>query len=497
MFNETSFWGEDAFDDLGIGERKSKGVRKDALRLRQTEIGRTVCFGGKDSAPAPAPDPMIGQSAMMNTELGKDWLAFSKEQFAQGSERQNKTDALIGQVAEQQINGQKKADSRSDQQWGDYNSLYRPIERMNVIDALGGQNLSDDQVRELIGKQNTSQAAALKAEYEQNIAAISGRSGGSTSTTKGQGVSRASAEALADSILKNGSAGARTAPQAAPTPALFWSGGEEGGGYQPLPGAPAVQSAAAAQPSEAELAASRDSLVKQLMGMGAQDGTTTTINLTPEERTSLLAAEKLRYEGALAGMGDVTDQVMMGRDADRKAQVNAAAEAKADVLGSADQQRQTSQRQMASMGINPNSGRFAGITRAGDLNTALASAGAQNNARTMVRNMGVARRADQANYGRGGSSVAAQQAGIGMTSGSAAVGNNQSGNQNFYQNNGVMAQGYQGAIGANTNAAGIMSNLYGNQLSSWNSKNQADATSAAGTGQMIGTVVGAGAAIFL
>ena len=107
---------------------------------------------------------IIGQAAMENAKLGKDWLAFAKEQFAVGNERLEITDALTGRVTEQQLESQDKAAKRSDQQWSDYNAMYRPIERMNMLDALGAQNMTDEQVMELINSQNTNELTRMQAD---------------------------------------------------------------------------------------------------------------------------------------------------------------------------------------------------------------------------------------------------------------------------------------------------------------------------------------------
>lgn len=178
-------------------------------------------------------------------------------------------------------------------------------------------------------------------------------------------------------------------------------------------------------------------------------------------------------------------------------QAEAAATAKADVLAASDQAKATGIRQMAAMGVAPDSGRFAGVTRAQDTNTALASAGAQNNARTMIRDKGLALKADAINMGKGLASSTAAAYGIGTNAGNSAVSNNASGNANFYQNQGVMGQGYQGAIGANNSAGSILNNLYGNQLSAWQAQQQANATSSAGTGQLVGSLVGTGATLYM
>jgi Chaperone of endosialidase len=172
-------------------------------------------------------------------------------------------------------------------------------------------------------------------------------------------------------------------------------------------------------------------------------------------------------------------------------QEEAAATAKADVLSSAGTQQQSNQRQMAAMGVSPDSGRYAGITRSQDTNTALASAGAQNNARQVIRDKGLALKGDAVNMGKGLASSTAAAYGIGTNAGNSAVQNNQQGNNNFYQNGQVMQQGFSGAIGANNSAGSMLNSLYGNQLNAWSTQQQANATSSAGIGSLVGTI-GAG-----
>lgn len=167
-------------------------------------------------------------------------------------------------------------------------------------------------------------------------------------------------------------------------------------------------------------------------------------------------------------------------------QEEAAAAARADVQAADALQRQSSARAMAANGVSPDSGRFAGITRAQDMNTALASAGAANNARQVVRDKGLALTADAINMGKGLASSTAAAYGVGTNAGNSAVGNNASANQSFYANTGVMGNGFQSAIGANNSAGSILNNLYGNQLQGWAAQQQANATSAAGLGSMVG-----------
>lgn len=291
---------------------------EDAFQPRGRNGGMRF-YGGKGGGSAPAPDPAIGEAAKDNVELGKNWLSFAREQFAEGNKRQAETDALNTKVINQQLQSQDEANT-----WG-----------------------REDRAR-------TKQV------------------------------------------------------------------------FQPV----------------------EDAFIK-----------TATEYDTPAK------------------------------------QAEAAAQAKADVVANAAVQDQSNARQMAAMGVNPESGRFAGIKRATDMNTALAAAGAQNNARQIVRDKGLALKADAINMGKGLASSTAAAYGIGTNSGNSAVANRASGNQNFYQNQGVMTSGFNGAVGANNSAGSMLNNLYGSQLQGWAAGKQAEATSAAGVGSMFGTAVGAYAAL--
>lgn len=178
-------------------------------------------------------------------------------------------------------------------------------------------------------------------------------------------------------------------------------------------------------------------------------------------------------------------------------QAAAAATAKAGIAQTAAAQQMASQRSMASMGVNPNSGRFAGVSRSGDIATSLASAGAANAARTQVADKALSLKADAINMGNGLASSTAAAYGIGTNAGNSAVGNNGTANSNFYANGTAMNQGYSGAVGANGSAAGIMNTSYGINSSNVNAANQAAAQNSAGAWGGIGSIAGAGVSLFL
>ena len=112
--------------------------------------------------------------------------------------------------------------------------------------------------------------------------------------------------------------------------------------------------------------------------------------------------------------------------------------------------QQQNQRAMASMGVNPNSGRFAGMQNASGLQQAAMRANAMTGTRQQADQMGYARQLDAAGLGRGlaGASLGAYGGATGA--GSAAGRSAQSAGQNYMGNM---------AIGAGTIAQGQKMNL--------------------------------------
>lgn len=177
-------------------------------------------------------------------------------------------------------------------------------------------------------------------------------------------------------------------------------------------------------------------------------------------------------------------------------QQKVADEAKADVLTNASEQRAASERNMASMGVSPTSGRFAGVERAGELGTTLAAAGAQNNARNTVRNQAVAMKADAINMGSGLAVNPASSLGLGVSAGSAAMGTTSANNAQAAGNAQIMGNGYKAAMSGYGNQASILNQQYGNQLNAWQAQQQASANSTGALAGGIGSMVGMGMMAF-
>lgn len=200
-------------------------------------------------------------------------------------------------------------------------------------------------------------------------------------------------------------------------------------------------------------------------------------------------ADRQRYESTFKPVEDqfVQEASNYGSQAQQDA---AAATAVADVQSASAQSRAMAQREAASMGVNPNSGRFAGISRAGEMGTALASAGAANNARTAVRDKGLALKADVVNMGRGLPTQSAQAAGLGLGAGSSAVGLNQNTNQQYLASTNIMGQGFQGQMSGYGGMGSLLNAQYGNQINAWQAQQQANAANASGIGSFLGGITG-------
>nr|WP_295467464.1 hypothetical protein [Mesorhizobium sp.] len=167
-------------------------------------------------------------------------------------------------------------------------------------------------------------------------------------------------------------------------------------------------------------------------------------------------ADRQRYETTFRPIEDQFVQEASNYGSQER-QDAAAATAMADVQSASAIARASARRDAASMGVNPNSGRFAGINRAGEMGTALATAGAANNARTSVRDKGLALKADVVNMGRGLPTQSAQAASLGLGAGSSAVGLNQGTNQQYLASTGIMGQGFQGQMAGYQGQANTLS----------------------------------------
>jgi hypothetical protein len=152
-------------------------------------------------------------------------------------------------------------------------------------------------------------------------------------------------------------------------------------------------------------------------------------------------------------------------------------------------------RALLGMGVNPNSGRFAGLKRQQAIMGGAATAGAATNARSAVIDRGIGLRAGAASFGRNMPNTAAQAYGLATGAGSSAVGNMNTGANSGLGFAQLVAGGYGGAM--NGAAQGINANLgIGNMYNQqYATQMNAYGQQQAGQGAMIGTGLGAAATI--
>ena len=205
------------------------------------------------------------------------------------------------------------------------------------------------------------------------------------------------------------------------------------------------------------------------------------------------AEDRARYKDVFLPLQDKFIEKVNNWDSAEK-QAMAAAEAKADVANAYAEQQAQQERAMAAKGIRPDSGAWAGTSRATDLGAALASAGAQNMARKQLRNEALGLQGEAINMGNGLPGQASQALANGANVGNSTVGNNIANQGSWRSNIGIMNTGFDGAMAGNNSAAQIWRNVGNDRVNMLNAsdKMKADAQNAfiGGIGSAVGTIGG-------
>ena len=164
----------------------------------------------------------------------------------------------------------------------------------------------------------------------------------------------------------------------------------------------------------------------------------------------------------------VADAQNFNTDAYRE---NLASQAAADAGLAFGRTQAANQRAMASMGVNPNSGRFAGVNSASNLGLAANRAAAMTGTRMQAEQMGYARQLDAAGLGRGLSGASLAAYGGATASGNAAGQNAQSAGQNYMGNmaigSGTIGQGQNMQIQGLSNVLNAQTTAYINSNDSF------------------------------
>lgn len=101
----------------------------------EARLRRGVCnfdLGGD----APQPDPAIGRAAEQNAEIGREALAFSKQQYADQQALLAKYQPMVDQVLQQQLDLGNKQAAASDDYLNYMKGTFRPVEQSLAKDAM-------------------------------------------------------------------------------------------------------------------------------------------------------------------------------------------------------------------------------------------------------------------------------------------------------------------------------------------------------------------------
>ncbi|WP_159953044.1 tail fiber domain-containing protein [Rhizobium sp. 18065] len=227
---------------------------------------------------------------------------------------------------------------------------------------------------------------------------------------------------------------------------------------------------------QAELDALTTQVTKQQLGLAT-------------DQADWARSDRERYESVYKPVEDqFVQEASNYGTAERQAE--AAAEARGDVQSAAANARAATERNNAAMGIDPRSGRAAGVTATTDMNVTLAEASAANNARTAVRDKGLALKADVANLGRGLPANAAAGAAGSVSASGTALGGAQASNAQAMAAPSIVSQGYSGAMQGYAGMGSTLNQQYGLQLDGWKTEQSMAAQGAAGIGSFLGGVMG-------
>ncbi len=149
---------------------------------------------------APSPDPQIGRAAIMQAQLGKEFLEFSKVQFTASEARADEMSALTKRVTEQQLDAAAQAQGWAKEDRARYKSVFQPLQDEFVAEA------------QKYGSEEYQSEAAAKARADV-ISAASRQADQRGRTMAAMGVSPdsgryAGVERSADTAVALGAAGA-------------------------------------------------------------------------------------------------------------------------------------------------------------------------------------------------------------------------------------------------------------------------------------------------
>ena len=169
-----------------------------------------------------------------------------------------------------------------------------------------------------------------------------------------------------------------------------------------------------------------------------------------------------------------------------------AAEAMGDVKSAFGIKAADEQRRLESYGINPTSGRAMGMANANAVMEAAVGSAAATRARTAAEQLGWARKMDAIALSQGQFGNQATSTGLALSAGNQALQSGQVPMANYGAMGSSMNQANMGALGGWGQVGQLGVQKYNADVNAYAAQQQANATSSAGMGSALGSIVGAG-----
>jgi hypothetical protein len=188
----------------------------------------------------------------------------------------------------------------------------------------------------------------------------------------------------------------------------------------------------------------------------------------------------------------IKEAMEAGGEADQARQ---AALALGDVRSAQQRQNQDIAMQQKAYGIDPSAGRYQGMMRASSVDNAAIEARAANMARQGAEQLGWAKRMDALALGAGQFGNQATATGLALTAGQQALGAGQIPMQNAATMGSSMGGAYGGAMQGWGNVGQLGVQKYNADVNAYQARQQAAAAESSGFGQLVGSGIGAYAAL--
>ena len=185
--------------------RSSRFRNADAFDAHlRVKARRTLCHF--DLFDSPSPDPAIGRAAESNSQIAQEMQGLAREQWDFGKQMTQQYAPIYERMLNSNINLAEGAADKSNQQWQDYDQIFRPIERRFADESMNYDSPEESARREgLAAGTVQSQFDSSQAQTGRNLAAmgVSPDSGRSVQAGVDQGNALALAKAGAINQERN------------------------------------------------------------------------------------------------------------------------------------------------------------------------------------------------------------------------------------------------------------------------------------------------------